>query len=122
VIPARASGHLLLLSGRHPGRRQAETPLIPLCKFPEPALSSALNTDIAKFINNGFAVTVVNGIRKLWDIKSKKSKRQIISLHRVIHEMKSERRHGALVVGDLRGSDCVGPALNQATVLAAPLR
>jgi hypothetical protein len=38
VIPARASGHLLLLSGRHPGRRQAETPLIPLCKFPEPAL------------------------------------------------------------------------------------
>jgi hypothetical protein len=33
-----------------------------------------------------------------------------------------ERRHGALVVGDLRGSDCVGPALNQATVLAAPLR
>jgi hypothetical protein len=54
--------------------------------------SSALNTDIAKFINNGFAVTVVNGIRKLWDIKSKKSKRQIISLHRVIHEMKNEAR------------------------------
>jgi DNA helicase HerA-like ATPase len=44
VIPARASGHLLLLSGRHPGRRQAETPLIPLCKFPEPALRSTAET------------------------------------------------------------------------------
>jgi hypothetical protein len=32
------------------------------------------------------------------------------------------RRLGALVAGDLRGRDCVGPARMYATVLAAPLR
>ena len=42
VIPARSSGRLLLLSCGHPGRRQAETPLIPLSRFPEPALLMAL--------------------------------------------------------------------------------
>jgi hypothetical protein len=31
---------LFLLCGTHPGRCQAETPLIPLFRFPEPALCS----------------------------------------------------------------------------------
>lgn len=39
VAPPGSSGHGPLLSGRHPRRRQADTPLIPLSRFPEPALS-----------------------------------------------------------------------------------
>jgi hypothetical protein len=41
-MPACGSGAIVsslsLLSGGHPRRRQAETPLIPLRRFPEPAL------------------------------------------------------------------------------------
>jgi hypothetical protein len=59
VIPARSSAHLLLLSCGHPGRRQAETPLIPLSRFPEPALGVTLSAYIG-LLSIGSKNTILN--------------------------------------------------------------
>lgn len=50
--------------------------------------SSALNSVIAEFIDNGFVLSIASGIRKLWEQSNTNRNKQIVSLLRVIDDVK----------------------------------